>query len=157
VTDILREIERQAQYLDRQAKKAEVYKRLVEELRELELRVVGRQWRGLQWELAEIEARRTELAEAIGWQRETLVGNERAHGDASAAVAAAEQAHAARREELAVLEAERTSVRQRITFLTEQRDERERRLARLAAEAAATLAGETQVGERLRQGERERE
>src|SRR6185369_12383797 len=43
VNDILREIERQAQYLERQAKKAEVYKRLVDELRELELRVVGRQ------------------------------------------------------------------------------------------------------------------
>ena len=54
VNDILREIERQAQYLERQAKKAAVHKRLVEELRELELRVAGRQWRGLQWELAEL-------------------------------------------------------------------------------------------------------
>jgi chromosome segregation ATPase len=128
-----------------------VYKRLVEDLRELELRVVGRQWRGLQWELAEIEVRRAELAEAIERQRESLAENQRAHDGASAAVAAAEQAHAARREELAVLEAERASVRQRIAFLAEQRDERERRLARLAAEAAATLASETQLGERLRQ------
>src|SRR5262245_33550867 len=75
VTDILSEIERQAQYLERQAKKAEVYKRLVEELRELELRVVGRQWRGLQWELAEIELRRAELVEAIDRQRESLAEN----------------------------------------------------------------------------------
>src|SRR5262250_2307577 len=58
VSDILHEIERQAQYLERQAKKAAVHKRLVEELRELELRVAGRQWRGLQWELAELELRR---------------------------------------------------------------------------------------------------
>src|SRR4030095_11806040 len=41
VNDILREIERQAQYLERQAKKAAVHKRLVEELRELDLRVTS--------------------------------------------------------------------------------------------------------------------
>ena len=64
VSDILREIERQSQYLERQAKKAELYKRLVAELRELELRVVGRQWRGLQWELAEIDAQRVALTAA---------------------------------------------------------------------------------------------
>src|SRR4030095_3374521 len=54
VNDILREIERQAQYLERQAKKAAVHKRLVEELRGVGLRGSSRQWQALQRELAEL-------------------------------------------------------------------------------------------------------
>ena len=157
VTDILREIERQAQYLERQAKKAAVHKRLVEELRELELRVAGRQWRGLQWELAELEQRRSELSAAIEQARLALLDNQQAHERAAAAVSAAEQQHAARREQLAVLEAERESLRLRIAMLSEQRDERARRLQRLTEDAATTRGAAADASERLRQAERERE
>jgi chromosome segregation protein len=157
VNDILREIERQAQYLERQAKKAEVYKRLVEELRTLELRVSARQWRGLQWDLAEIDARRADLAVEVERLRDALTQNQQAQEQAAAAVSAAEQRHAAAREQLAVLEAERESVRQRIAMLVEQRDERARRLARLADDAEATHGAALHAAERLRHAERERE
>ncbi len=157
VNDILREIERQAQYLDRQAKKAELYTKLVAELRELELRVVGRQWRGLQWELAEIDAQRAALAAEVERLRAALLENQHAHEQAAAALSAAEQGHAARREQLAVLEAERESVRQRIGLQVEQRDERARRLARLADDAEATRAAAAQAAERLQQAEQERD
>jgi chromosome segregation protein len=156
VTDILREIERQAQYLDRQAKKAEVYKRVVAELRELELRVVGRQWRGLQWELAEIEARRAALVAEIERLRGALLDSQREQEQAAAALNAAEQQHATRREQLAVLEAERESVRERIAMLVEQRDERARRMARLADDAEATRSTATLAAERLQQADQER-
>src|SRR5215475_13430061 len=157
VTDILREIERQAQYLERQAKKAEVYKRVVAELRELELRVVGRQWRGLQWELAEIDARRAALAAEVERLRGGLVESHTAQERAAKAVSAAEQHHAAQREQLAVLEAERDSVRQRIALLVEQRDERARRLARLADEAESTRTAAALASDQLQRAEHERE
>jgi chromosome segregation protein len=157
VTDILREIERQAQYLERQAKKAEVYKKLVAELRELELRVVGRQWRGLQWESAEIEAQRAALTAEIERLRAALLERQSEQERAAAGLSAAEQQHAARREQVAVLEAERESVRQRIAMLTEQRDERARRLARLADDATATRAAAAAAAERLDHAERERD
>src|SRR5499425_879080 len=109
VNDILREIERQAQYLERQAKKAAVHKRLVEELRELELRVVGRQWRGLQWELAEIDQHRVELAAEVERLRTELRETQQEQERAAESLSAAERVHASRREEVAVLDAERDS------------------------------------------------
>jgi len=157
VNDILREIERQAQYLERQAKKAAVHKRLVEELRELELRMAGRQWRGLQWELAEIEARRGELGAEIERLRGALGDNERGHAQAAAALSDAEHHHASRREQLAVLEAERESLRQRIAMLLEQRDERVRRVARLVEAAEAIRAADAEAAAQLHRAEAERE
>src|SRR5579862_6615549 len=112
VSDILTEIERQAQYLTRQAKKAEVYKRLVAELRDLELRVTSRQWRALQWELGGLDVRRGDLAAEIERLRSALLENERAQQDALAARTVAEQHQAGLREQVAVLEAERESLRQ---------------------------------------------
>src|SRR5499425_1870495 len=104
VTDILREIERQAQYLERQAKKAAVHKRLVEELRDL-----GSQWRGLQWELAEIDQHRAELAAEVERLRTALRDTQQEQERAAESLSAAERVHASRREEVAVLDAERDS------------------------------------------------
>jgi chromosome segregation protein len=156
VTDILREIERQAQYLERQAKKAEVYKKLVAELRELELRVVGRQWRCLQWELAEIDAKRAELASDVEALCGALLASHAAQEQAAVALSGAEQHHSARREQLAVLEAERESVRERIVMLVEQRDERARRLARLAEDVEATRVAAAVTADRVQRAESER-
>lgn len=157
VNDILHEIDRQTQYLERQAKKAEAHKRLVEELRGLELRVSGRQWQALRQELAALDATRERLAGEGDRLRAELDANQRAHQAAAAAVAEAEHGHAAARERLAVLEAERQSVQQRIAMLDEQRAERERRHARLGEDAEAARAAQGATSERLRQAERERE
>src|SRR6185295_9421933 len=56
LNDVLREIDRQTQYLQRQAKKAEEYRRVQEQVRELELRLAGAQWRALQSQLVDLEA-----------------------------------------------------------------------------------------------------
>ncbi len=155
VNDILTEIERQAQYLSRQAKKAEVYKRLVAELRDLELRVTSRQWRALQWELGGLDVRRGDLAAEIGRLRSALLENQRAHEEALAARTAAEQHQAGLREQVAVLEAERDSLRQRLVLLGEQRDARARRLTRLATDLQSVSAAAVEVSERLRRAEQD--
>ncbi|MGH7786339.1 MAG: chromosome segregation protein SMC, partial [Candidatus Binatia bacterium] len=157
VNDILREIDRQAQYLERQAKKAEVHKRLVGELREVELRVASRHWQALQGELAELDAARTRLATEEESLRSALTENQERQEAAAAALTAAEQHHAAVREQLAVLEAERASVRQRIAMLGEQRADRERRHARLGEDLESTRAALESGGGKLRQADRERE
>jgi len=157
VNDILHEIDRQTQYLERQAKKAEAHKAIVAELRGLELRVVGRQWQGLQGELGELDAARTRLGEDESRLRGALQANQLEQEAGATAVADAERAHAAAREQLAVLEAERTSLRQRLVLFEEQRAERERRQARLAEEAETTRAVLGQSEERLRQAQRERD
>lgn len=157
VNDILHEIDRQTQYLERQAKKAEAHKRLVEELRGLELRVTGRQFQTLQEELAALDATRERLSGEAAAVRAALDENETAHRDAAEGLAEAEHRHASAREQLAVLEAERQSVQQRIAMLEEQRAERARRHARLGEDADAARAAQTTAAERLRQAERERE
>ena len=157
VNDILREIERQAQYLERQAKKAAVHKRLVEELRDLELRVVGRQWRGLQWELAEIDQQRVDLAAEVERLRVELRETQEEQERAAEALSAAERVHASRREEVAVLDAERDSLRERVAMLVEQCDERARRRVRLADDGETTRASAAHAAEQLRAAERERD
>src|SRR2546428_9092978 len=56
VNDVLRELERQIQYLHRMAKKAEQYRALQEEIRQLDLALSGAQWRQLTAAVAELEA-----------------------------------------------------------------------------------------------------
>src|SRR4030095_1607534 len=82
--------------------------------------------------------------------------SQRDEEQAAAALNAAEQQHAVRREHLAVLEAERESVRQRIAMLVEQRDERARRMARLADDAEAARTAATLAAQRLQQADQER-
>ena len=56
VNDVLRELERQIQYLHRMAKKAEQYRALQEEIRQLDLALCGAQWRQLTAAVAELDA-----------------------------------------------------------------------------------------------------
>ena len=162
VNDILREIERQTQYLERQAKKAEVYKRLVEELRELELRVAGRQWRGLQWELAELdETPRPRWPPTIERLRAELAANQqRARaGGGGTAVAAPSSAMPRAREQLAVLEAERAQRAPAHRDAESSSATSASAAARGSAEdaEATRVAQRDAAAERLRQAERERE
>ncbi len=157
VNDVLREIERQVQYLRRQAKKAETYRRLADEVRRIELGLAGRQWDDMQSQLATLDAEWGRLVAQDERLRAALSESEQAQQAAGAALSASEQRQAARRESLAVLEAERESVRERVQFLTQERDERERRRARLAEDLQANRAASSEIAQRLRQLEHERE
>src|SRR6202795_4593709 len=60
VNDVLRELERQIQYLHRMAKKAEQYRSLQEEIRKLDLALSGAQWQRLLAVIAQLEDRSEE-------------------------------------------------------------------------------------------------
>ncbi len=157
VNDILHEIERQVQYLERQAKKAEVHRRLSGELRQLEVHLAARQWQTLQQELVQLDAARARLAGEEAARRSALQAHEREHEAAVGRLATAERNHAAARERLAVLEAERVSVQQRSAMLDEQCAERARRTARLSEDVSGARALLDAAGARLQQASRERE
>lgn len=157
VNDILREIERQVQYLQRQAKRAEEYRRLQAELRELELRLAAFQWRQLQEKLGELEASLDEATEAERAARAALEESERVQHEAAQNAAAAEQRHMQLRENLAVLEAERESLRSRLLMLDQERQERERRAGRLGAELEAARQRRAQIETEAGEAELERE
>src|SRR5512140_1111415 len=74
VNDVLRELERQIQYLHRMAKKAEQYRALQEELRALDLSLAGTQWRQLS---AAVRAIESELAQRREHEQQTLAELER--------------------------------------------------------------------------------
>jgi chromosome segregation protein len=157
VNDILHEIERQVAYLQRQAKKAEVYRRLGAELRDLELRLTGSQWRGLWWQLHEHDEWLAAVRVAEDELRASLEECEQAERAASEQRAAAEQRLVRIRESLAVLDAERESVVQRAAMLEEERQERERRGERLTRELDGLRLSQKEAGEALARAEKERD
>lgn len=157
VNDVLHEIDRQVQYLQRQAKKAEEYRRLQEELRTLELRLAGGQWRRLQAQLAEVEAGLERTHEEERQIRVALEACEGTQQEAAAAMNAAEQRQAELREALAVLDAERSSVRERTRMLGQESQERERRRGRLAAELEGAQGTRERLDGEVRQVEHDRE
>ncbi len=137
VNDVLREIDRQIQYLHRMAKKAEQYRALQEEIRQLDLALCGAQWRRLAAAVADLEG---QLAAGRERERQTLEELKRLEEERSeklSAQVAAEEELARQREAAAVLESESDSLRQRIELLSQEVSERERRIGRLQAESGA--------------------
>jgi chromosome segregation protein len=156
VNDVLREIDRQIQYLHRMAKKAEQYRALQEEIRQLDLDLCGAQWHQLTAAVAELEA---ELAGQRQCERqivEDLARLEHERAEKTAAQSAAEDALARHREAAAVLESECTSLQQRIDLLSQEVSERERRRSRLQAEGAVLGRHHDEINETVRATEAER-
>jgi len=156
VNDVLREIERQVQYLHRMAKKAEQYRALQEEIRQLDLSLAGVQWRRLGAAVAELEEdlMRARADERLALTELTCREEERSEKIASQA--AADEALARCRETAAVLEAKAQSLQQRIELLTLEAAERERRIGRLGAEAASATQQQEHIQQVIHQQERER-
>jgi chromosome segregation protein len=136
VSDVLRELERQIQYLQRMAKKAEQYRALQEEMRSLDLRLGGMQWRRLVGEASVCESEAHELRRQEALADQEVGGLEQARAEKEAAHAAAESELARQREAVAILQAECRAATQKIDFLRQEIDERYRRLSRLQAESA---------------------
>jgi len=157
VNDVLREIDRQIQYLNRMAKKAEQYRELQTQIRELDLSLSGAQWRRLANAAAELEAELTSNRALEREAVETLAGYEEERVARLAAHTAAEEELARERETAAALEAECQSLRERLELLRREVTERERRIGRLDAETTALAQHRLHLDETIRQGERERE
>jgi chromosome segregation protein len=157
VNDVLREIERQVSFLERQAKKAEEYRRLQAEVRDLALLLASAQWRRLQSEIDELNDSCRRLDAEEQQRRASVDAFERSRQEAGAAVARAEERQAGLRESIAVLEAERESLRERLQMLEEERQERERRRARLIAQIEQIRSARAATVDEVKDAERERE
>src|SRR5262249_45447700 len=156
VNDVLREIERQIQYLHRMAKKAEQYRALQAEIRQLDVALCGAQWRSL---TAAVSALESEIAEAHGQQQRAVAGLSRLDQERAEKLrvhAVADEELARQREAVAVLESEIQSTEQRIELLRQEVSERDRRLGRLHAESTALGEQHAAAERALRQQERER-
>ncbi len=134
VTDVHREIERQVQYLHRLAKRAEKYRALKEESRDLELRLGSHRWRRASDELTALTATIEESHLAEAQLREERDRIDAALAERTAALQEAEEKYAQIREVAAVLGAERDAEAARIDLLAREIEERRRRLSRLEAE-----------------------
>ncbi len=156
VKDVLHELERQIQYLHRMAKKAEQYRALQTQIRELDLALCGAQWRRLTADSAQVESELQDARAAEQRTVDTLDGLERERHQCRATVTAAEEELARRRETAAVLETECHSLRERIALLTREAGERERRVARFDAEAATLEAQQGELQRALHHHEHER-
>ena len=156
VNDVLRELERQIHYLHRMAKKAEQYRALQDEIRQLDLALTGAQWRQLTATVAELEA---ELVGHREHERLTLTALnqlDEQRAEKLAARAAADDLLAQQRESAAVLDSERHSLAQRIGLLTQELHERARRSTRLEAESTALAQQQAESHQAIQQQERER-
>jgi chromosome segregation protein len=156
VNDVLRELDRQIQYLHRMAKKAEQYRALQEQIRELDLALCGAQWRRLSADIAQVEAELATHRQHDGEAVAELARLEHERRQRLAAQNEAEEELARRRETAAVLEAEYHSLRERIDLLAQEVRERERRLGRLDAEALALDQQQVQLQHGFQQQERAR-
>jgi chromosome segregation protein len=156
VNDVLREIDRQVQYLKRMARKAEQYRELQTHIRELDLTLSHAQWRRLVAAVSELEA---ELERHRAAERAVVVQlgeQDEERGRKLRAQTAAEEELARQREIAAVLESECQSLRERITLLGSEVSERERRIGRLEADAAALAAQRQHIEQSAAQLESER-
>lgn len=156
VTDILNELGRQIASLERQARKAERYRQLRQELRELELLLSGDQWRRLTEEGRRLAERAESLAAEEEQARRALAAAEEERRRAAESAAAAVARQAELREACAVLQSEQESTRERIRFLEAEIAGRNRRAERIeealrsTAEAIARLREEAVAAEQHR-------
>jgi len=156
VNDVLREIDRQIQYLNRMAKKAEQFRALQEEIRRLDLALSGIQWQRLLAVIAQLEEELIHGREEEQHALAELGRFEQVRSQKIAAQAAAEEELAQHRETAAVLESECAGLRQRLELLSQEAGERERRIGRLEAEIAASVQQCADIQHAIHQQERER-
>lgn len=156
VNDILHEIDRQIQYLHRMAKKAEQYRALQDEIRQLDLGVGAMQWRTLSTAVGALTVELGACREQEQQAQVRLAELEAERVVKVGAQATAEQTLAGRREAAAVLESECRSLLQRLGLLQQEVGERARRIARLQAEAEAQTGQQEEIHRAIQQQEEER-
>jgi chromosome segregation protein len=146
VTDILRELERQIQYLHRMAKKAEQYAALQAEVRALDLQLSGVQLQRIESALQQYHRELSALREREAEMGKQLGRLEQERQDQAQSVAAAEAELSRWREQAAVLEADIQSLAERAEILRREAAERQRRAAQREAEAAELARRQGEIG-----------
>src|SRR5262249_8059377 len=145
VVDLLREMERQLGSLRRQAKKAEQYRALQEELQTVDLTLLCRAYQSLSAELAQLDEQRTELLqrEAQLSQEEQQILAERAQ--TSAALVQEETALQLITERRHTLESTLRQGEQRKEFFLQQKRQAKDRAAAADGEITALTEKRAQV------------
>ena len=144
VNDVLRELDRQVQYLHRMAKRAEQYRSFQDELRALEVNLSAVHWRRLASAVADAERCLAELRQRERDHVGAIDVLDRERADRVTRHAAAEDELGRHRAAAAALEEECRSLAQQIEFVRREAGQREQRLVRLDQEAAGFV---TQRGE----------
>ncbi len=146
VNDVLRELDRQVQYLHRMAKRAEQYRSLQEELRALDVNLSAVHWRRLAAAVADGERHLSDLRQRERDHVAAIEVLERERADRVTRHAAAEDELGRHRAAAAALAEECRSLAQQIEFVTRETSQRQQRLVRLDQESAGFVA---QQGELL--------
>ena len=151
VVDLLREMERQLGSLRRQAKKAEQYRALQEELQTVDLTLLCRAYQSLSAELANLDGQRAELLqqEARLFQEEQQMLAERA--ETSAALAREEVALQAATERRHALESTLRQGEQRKEFFLQQEQQAKARASAAEGEISALTEKQAQVESEISQ------
>lgn len=151
VNDVLQELDRQIQYLHRMAKRAEQYRSMQAEVRDLDLRLGALQARTLTEAIDKDESRVGELRQ----EDEQIVSRAaQLEQDLDAqrrAQATSEEQLAGLRESVATLVAEAQSLEQRSNMLQREIADRERRATRLGEESQALVARRSELEVELEQ------
>jgi chromosome segregation protein len=157
VTDIVNELERRLDSLERQAKKAEKYKRLKAEMRDIELHASSHRWLELQSERKVLEAR---LTEQQAKERETFEQVQALEADITArrgALEAEAQALEAASAEVYALESQVQLDAQSIAHWEEDKAATQARIAHAEAELAEVQAKQAQAEAERAEGRAELE
>jgi chromosome segregation protein len=157
VNDVLREIERQIQYLNRLAKRAEKYRTLRDELRGLDLRLGSHRWRRLDDAVQELSTTLAALGERATELRTEEAELEGRRAELSAARRSADERLATLKEAAAVAVAERDSAQQRGGLLRRELDERRRRAERLRSSEEAMVQQRDSMARELAEAQAERD
>jgi len=152
VTDVVNELEKRLDGLERQAKKAEKYKRLREQMRDLELHHASHRYLELQGQAADVAARlassngdeQAGMAEVQGLEAEIAERRAQLEADAHALQARADRLHAEDAQaqldarNLEHWRADLESTRKRLEEAESEKAQLERRMEELSARAAGS-------------------
>lgn len=149
INDIVTEVKRQMNSLDRQVKKAERYKRILSEASEVDLRIAKREYLRLSGELRALQQRMTELKETETAKRAELSAEENSLETGRIDLLNREKALAKREADLHEQEKSLAEAEKKAALLRNDRENRRTEISRLRALTAELDARKEDLTRRM--------